>query len=241
MNQSTNMTSPAKPNALPDEWIAKLFTRFSGMYGSKFADLWSGCDIAGVRAIWAEDLGGFSGDEIRRGIDACKTRTFPPTLPEFVSLCRPPLDFEAAFHHAISQMHNRRNGEPDRWNSKAIYWAAASLGVDLMQEYRSLEKRWKATLAEFIADEPLPDIPEAMPQLPPPGKQTAAPEVAKAATSAIKKLTSKPREPMQHWLNIRDRYRLGEKFPEITINYCREALANMGEKFEREPGEDDDV
>lgn len=117
-----NATSLANPSALPESWIERLFLRFSAMYGSKFADLWRGCDLASVKALWAEELAGYAADEIKRGIDCCKTRDWPPTLPEFLKLCRPPVDFERSFFEAAKQIGLRDSGT-DEWSHPAIYWA----------------------------------------------------------------------------------------------------------------------
>lgn len=75
---------------LPDAWIERLFDRLAALYGSKFADLWKNTDLQNVKATWAEKLGGFGDrpDIIRHALDACDDRPWPPTLPEFLGLCR---------------------------------------------------------------------------------------------------------------------------------------------------------
>ena len=120
-------TSPPKSSALPEPWIERLFARFEAMYGARFADAWKGCSIAHVKAVWAEDLGGFSRDELAAGIAGCRSRDWPPTLPEFMKLCRPPIDHQAALLEAIEQMARRESGR-DRWSHPAIYWAAVKIG-----------------------------------------------------------------------------------------------------------------
>jgi hypothetical protein len=62
----------------------------AALYGSKFADLWRGTDAAAVRRMWAEKLGGFHDkpEAIKSALDALDERPFPPTLPEFIGLCR---------------------------------------------------------------------------------------------------------------------------------------------------------
>lgn len=91
--QPTNQTlatSRPKSSALPEEWIERLFARFEAMYGARFADSWKGCDLRNVKIVWAETLGSLSRDELSAGIAGCMTREWPPTLPEFVKLCRQP-------------------------------------------------------------------------------------------------------------------------------------------------------
>jgi hypothetical protein len=76
---------------LPVSWIDKIFGHMGAYYGSLFADRWKDCDIAEVKRVWAESLANFSDNpecfkaSLRSMIDECQ---FPPTLPEFVALCR---------------------------------------------------------------------------------------------------------------------------------------------------------
>ena len=90
MNAITNMTSPANRPALPDAWIGRIFDHMTGMYGSRFADLWRGSDLNTVRRMWAEKLAGFADmpKAIKEALDALDDKPFPPTLPEFLALCR---------------------------------------------------------------------------------------------------------------------------------------------------------
>ncbi len=82
---------PEKLEALPESWIDRIFARMEAAYGSLFLDRWRGCNIAEVKKVWAEELRSFSdypqsfGVALRFMMDECK---FPPTLPEFVLLCR---------------------------------------------------------------------------------------------------------------------------------------------------------
>jgi hypothetical protein len=93
---------------LPQPWIERIFTRLSAFYGSKFADLWGNSDLANVKAVWSEELSAYSGDEIAAALAQCKTRDWPPTLPEFLKLCRPPIDPVMAYHEAIDGLAARR-------------------------------------------------------------------------------------------------------------------------------------
>lgn len=86
----TNATSPARPSSLPDSWIEKLFQKFEDFYGSKWADQFGAFPRERVKATWAEELAGFAAipDAIKAALDAQKASMFPPTLPEFLQLCR---------------------------------------------------------------------------------------------------------------------------------------------------------
>lgn len=92
MNQKnqTLATSQPKSSALPEHWIERLFARFEAMYGARFADAWKGCDLKNVKVVWAESLGTYSRDELAAGVAGCMAKDWPPTLPEFLRLCRQP-------------------------------------------------------------------------------------------------------------------------------------------------------
>lgn len=86
----TNATSPANQPASSERGIDRLFGELESLYGSRFADLWSGTDIERVKAKWTEKLRGFSDHPgvIQKAVDALDERPSPPTLPEFIQLCR---------------------------------------------------------------------------------------------------------------------------------------------------------
>ena len=83
-------TSPPRPSVLPDAWIARIFDHMAALYGSKFADLWRGTEPDKVRAMWADKLAGFADKPlaIKQALSALDERPFPPTMPEFLTLCR---------------------------------------------------------------------------------------------------------------------------------------------------------
>ena len=164
-------TSPPKSFALPESWIERLFARFSAMYGAKFADAWRGCNIADVKAVWGDALGGYSRDELAAGVAKCLQRDWPPTLPEFLKLCRPPIDYTAALLEAIEQMARRESGR-DRWSHPAIFWAAAKVGAhDLASKTaKDLEPQWRKVFGEQLALGAWADIPARLTALPAPGQ-----------------------------------------------------------------------
>lgn len=82
---------------LPSHWVARIFRELQGYYGSRFLDMWrvgqllpDGQDagIANAKQVWGEKLAGFADqpDRIKRALDSLPQH--PPTLPEFVALCR---------------------------------------------------------------------------------------------------------------------------------------------------------
>lgn len=59
------------------------------MYGKHWLDMWAGQAMDEVKTVWAEDLAFASVGALRSALAHCQHKSkFPPTLPEFVSLCR---------------------------------------------------------------------------------------------------------------------------------------------------------
>lgn len=83
-------TLPGNARSLPDDWIEKLFRKFEDWYGAKWAAQYGAFPRERVKRSWAEELGGFDGAGvvIGKALEAQKGNPFPPTLPEFLLLCR---------------------------------------------------------------------------------------------------------------------------------------------------------
>ncbi len=186
------LASPFEPS-LPLPWVKKLFQRFSAMYGDKLPKMWGKVPEEELHATWAEDLAGFSGQEIAAGLRACKQREWPPTLPEFMKLCRPWTNPEVAYHEAVAGMACRRRGDKGLWSHPSIYWAAVNTGShDLLNStYTTMKTRWERAFAEELAKDSWHPIPEVHVALPAPGQTRATrdqidPEMAKMVQGAMK-------------------------------------------------------
>lgn len=164
----------------PMDW---LFNRLDGAYMNKWRrEFPSEQAVANWRETWAEGLEDerVTLAEIKRGVSQCRKHfDWPPSLPEFLKLCRPALSPEVAFAEAVKQM-NRRNylmgtaqlpGETlqaDEWTHPAIYWAALEMGRDLFDyEYKQLAVRWRLALDQAFA-KPKGAVPPPMLALPAP-------------------------------------------------------------------------
>lgn len=180
---------------LPDTWVEKLFQKMEDRYGDLWATRYGSFPRARVKQTWAEDLGDLTGEEVARGVAACRSAKFPPTLPEFRALCRPALDYERAFIEAVEQMRKRETGG-DNWSIAAVYWAAVKLGSDLSAHpYPSIKGRWMAALDEAIEGirtGKLPaDVPQRREALPAPGQCSVPPEVAKQRIASIRDMLTR--------------------------------------------------
>lgn len=139
-------------------------------------------------------MAGYSAPEIKRGLDACLTRVYPPTLPEFLTLCRPKLDPESAYVEACKQISARDNGS-DTWSNPAIYWAAREYGVHELRQstWASAKVRWCRVLDEQLAKPEQLPVPAKMVALPEPGAGTADPAKVAAALETLRAaLKSRP-------------------------------------------------
>lgn len=170
---------------MPAAWVDRLFEVFQARYGARFADQWRDLDPARLKLAWAEDLAGYTAEELRRGLDASKARAWPPTLPEFMLLCRPLADARGEWVEACEQMpvRLRGNGE-DRWSRPEVYWAAVSIGNHDLQTlpWEQVRARWERALATAKAD----PIPEYRRALPPPGRETVTREEAVRRIGAVR-------------------------------------------------------
>lgn len=70
--------------------VQRLFKRFQARYGRKALTMYGGIPEADIWEEWGEQLGKFTPDDIRAALDASITThlEFPPTLPQFVDLCK---------------------------------------------------------------------------------------------------------------------------------------------------------
>lgn len=57
------------------------------MYGKLWADMWAGVPLADVKDAWASEMAGVTAAQIGAALKG--VGKFPPTLPEFVVLCKP--------------------------------------------------------------------------------------------------------------------------------------------------------
>lgn len=157
----------------------------SAFYGARFADAWKGCNVAEVKAAWAEELGDYSPEEIATGVAALRTRDWPPTLPEFLKLCRPPIDPDAGFAEAAREYLKRFDKGDDQWSRPEVFWAAQAIGYQDLRNlpYERLKGRWKAAL-EKAGREP---VPVKLVALPAAGEVRANPAHVKAVMDGLRR------------------------------------------------------
>lgn len=112
MNEMTNGQSTDRSSASPDALVDRLFQKFALMYGGAWADKWAGMPIDAVKGEWTRGLHGIDMDAMRLALENIMTegKPFPPSLPEFVSLCR---QFTRRGPHRLALVDNTRESMPD--------------------------------------------------------------------------------------------------------------------------------
>jgi hypothetical protein len=148
-----------------------LFNRLDGMYPNKWrSSFGSEQAIENWRQAWAEAFieEGITPTAVQNGLRTARVKfPWPPSLPEFLTACRPDFDPEKAWHEAVRQMAERSLGQKGEWSHPAIYWAAVKFSWELRtMSYPQIKARWESEL-EFQRKQPdWPQIPEPRIALP---------------------------------------------------------------------------
>lgn len=219
--------------AIPERWIESLFNKMLDYYGAKFADQWRGTDSDTVKRIWAAELGKLTEAQMVAGVEKLKTRDWPPTLPEFIKLCKPSVDPTVAYYEAVNGIQARERGEKGQWSHPAIFWAAIEISAfDLRnQTYSQIKARWEKALSDQMEKGEWAAVPDPLLALPEPGKSKMAREHAEKmvhelqASDTIKKATDKTDHKL--WAKrILERAKLqNHGLSALQIRFAKEALA----------------
>lgn len=199
MDNLQNATSPQTVPALPERWSEKIFRRMENFYGAKWNDSLGGIDRERVKQAWGEELADYLPDEIATGLHACRSRTWPPTLPEFLLLCRPLNDPRADWAEACEQMALRLRDGSDIWSRSQVYWAAVAIGAHDLHTlaYDQCKARWQRAL-DNAKSAPIPPVCAALPE---PGQQSVSREEARRRASEMKQQVAAidAKQPDKKW------------------------------------------
>jgi hypothetical protein len=217
-------------DAIPQKWIQKLFNEMLLAYGKKFTEQWAGADPESLQRHWATKLAGMTGPEMKRGVDKLDSRDWPPTLPEFIKMCKPSVDPLIAYYEAVAGVQSRSKGEMGTWSHPAIYWAATPMAFDLSnQTYSQIKPRWERALSDQMERGEWEEV--KMPLV-------ALPEAARFSREEASKRLHEvgaigmirgddDRTDHKAWAKIAmdDLKNGGKRFPAITYKMAKEALA----------------
>lgn len=221
-----NVTSPGKVPALPDAWAERIFERLENFYGQKWHDSLGGIERNRVRQAWAEELAEYSGDEIATGLHSCRSRMWPPSLPEFLLLCRPLNDPRADWAEACEQMALRLRDGSDIWSRPQVYWAAVAIGAHDLHTlaYDQCKARWQRAL-DNAKSAPIPPVHAALPA---PGEQSVPRDEARrrAAELAEQVAASVAKQPGKQWAVglLKKEAASAQDVPNVAIGAWRQVL-----------------
>lgn len=223
--------SSETPAPVPLAWAARLIERMQALYGAKFAQQWEGIAPARLAEVWAQEIADYSAEEIQRGLASCRGRTFPPTLPEFLGLCRPTLHPETAYHEAVAGMSARARGEHGVWTHPAVYWAAMRISQhDLLnQGWQAIKTRWEYALRDVMAQGRWESIPTPSIALVAPGGTVATREEAQSFLREIMDKTGQafpsPIADHRAWAQrLVDRANKGETVSPTALRMAQNAM-----------------
>lgn len=229
LSQPLSTSTDWPKGAIPRNWVESLFERMLMTYGSKFADQWRGVDPAGLKRHWAEKLGELTPEQMKHGVNRLDTLDWPPTLPQFVKLCKPSIDSTVAYYEAVAGVAARAKGEMGEWSSPAIFWAAMPLSFDLGQQtYSQIKGRWEKALNDQIEKGEWPAIPQPMVALPEPGKaHLTKEEAAKRLDELGAKAVMKPKTDHKLWAKklLEQAKKRDHGLSALQIRFAKDALA----------------
>jgi hypothetical protein len=212
-----------------------LFNRMDGAYPSRWkAQFPSEQAIANWREAWSEafEEEGVTTQMISDAIRACRKKLdWPPSLAEFLKLCKPPINVDAAVYEAIDQMRARQHGK-DEWSDPAIFWAAAKVGeYDVIsQTFSQLKPRFEAALKKVLDGEVLP-VPQRVPALAAPGAAESTREYGRQrldelnASDVIKNISKGGN--IEWARRIIEEEKQHGKVPLNKLNIARQAIFNV--------------
>ena len=182
-------------NQIPSSWVDALFLKMLNFYGSKFKLMWGESDLAHVKLIWQQELSKLTKEEIARGANDLINQEYCPTLPQFIRLCKPTINFQAAYYEALTGVYARKKGEIGIWSNPAIYWAMVKVGAFDIENmtYQQISGRWENALQGELDKGAWGDIPKPSIALPAPDTQAtkAIADQYLAGTKVMKKEDSK--------------------------------------------------
>lgn len=202
------------------------------MYGAKFLDMWRGTDAALVKQLWADEMGRLSTEDLKRGYAALMTRDWPPSLPEYVKMCKPSIDPLVAYYEAVNGTQAREQGNKGDWSHPAIFWASVKVSAyDLKHaSYSQIKQRWEKALSDEMEKGEWAPVPEPLQALPAPGKGEMSREHAARMVTELKAsdTVKKAEDKIDHRLwakRIIEREKRGDKtLSALQVRFAREAL-----------------
>ena len=99
-NQRPQSSESGKPAA--STMMDFLWGRMTEIYGHK----WTSSYGTKPTDVWSKQLSALSRDDLKRGVTVCMTNgeAWPPSLPEFLAMCRPKKRESEAMYHTVPML-----------------------------------------------------------------------------------------------------------------------------------------
>lgn len=101
-NRQSSVSDAPAMNGHDARVAARIWSRMTEIYGHR----WASAMGEAPTESWSMAIGQLSHDELKRGLRACMTsgEAWPPSLPQFVAMCRPPRRENAAAYRYDRQL-----------------------------------------------------------------------------------------------------------------------------------------
>ena len=123
-------------------WIDGLFRQFHLRYGTRFIDNWRGIDIFDVKLCWQQELEKYSRKTIWAAFKTLGNH--PPSLPEFIDLCRAQKSTNASFAPALPPPKIDQNAPENKAARDIVFATTEKLSKN------STSYQWAYRLADRI-------------------------------------------------------------------------------------------
>ena len=207
--------------------IYQLFDQLSLTYANKFTNQYKHMDLERVQEHWCRAMKGYTPRELKLGISKLGKTDWPPTLVEFLKLCRHPVDSMKAYYEAIEGFAKRSMGEEYTYSHPAIFYAASNLYFDLTHKtYSEIKERWASALDTELEKGQWPTIQAPALQIGCEKTTGMSDKSKKIIEDNVKAILKRPVKDQKDWARrIRDESRKPVHYlMQIQIEFAREAL-----------------
>jgi|ERR1051326_1208638 hypothetical protein len=233
--QTSSILRQAVPIKFNDhyDFVGKLLGKLKKDYGKRFTDQWKDFSDQQIADNWLEALYDYSIYELMTGYVGLRDKDWPPSIPEFLNLCRTKIDYEKAYWEALGGIQARQRGEVGTWSHPAIFFASTGLYHDILNlPYDKLKSRWEMALDRELSKNNWPNIPV------PPKQITNDPKITKEeAEKMMREINDNHKTfktgPKDAWFKgILDRHKKGDKsLLPVQIQFAIDAARNSGYKY----------
>ena len=167
------------PDALPQNLVDRLWLRMGEIFGQRWTGPFGNDPATGAAQTWAKGLAGLTGQQVARGMSAVMTSAepWPPTLPEFRSLCLGIPSFGVVMYQITQETKQHSPFTRLVWQRLDVY---RFRHADVVTAERVLRTAYEIS-REFVMQGGEPPEPSVEIEHAPAPRKPSDPEVAKKA------------------------------------------------------------